>query len=121
MLSENCVWTAPVCVDYISAPGEELPGTLQKGILWKDPPKCLPKSTLGGHLGSKAEHLGPKAPERVAKRARKEGQMTTKSRKFIKNIDPACPCGFRHPPGEPKACFLTQNLIATTKNLKTKT
>ena len=62
--------------------------------------------------------MGPKAPERVAKRARKEGQMTTKSRKFIKNIDPACPRGFRHPPGEPKACFLTQNLINKRKNLK---
>ena len=99
MLSENCIWTAPVCTDYISAPGEELPGTLQKGIRWKGPPKCLPKSTLGVHFGSKAEHLGPKAPERVAKRARKEGQMTTKSRKFIQKIAPGRPRGSRHPPG----------------------
>ena len=57
------MWT-----DYISAPAEELPGTLQNVILKKDPPKCLQKSPLGGHSGAKAHDRVTKGGQKGAKK-----------------------------------------------------
>jgi len=68
VFSENCIWTAPVWTDYISAPAEELPGTLQNVILKKDPPKCLQKSPLGGQSGAKAHDRVTKGGQKGAKK-----------------------------------------------------
>ena len=57
------MWT-----DYISAPAEELPGTLQNVILKKDPPTCLQKSPLGGHSGAKAHDRVTKGGQKGAKK-----------------------------------------------------
>jgi hypothetical protein len=74
VFSENCIWTAPVWTDYISAPAEELPGTLQNVILKKDPPKCLHKSPLGGAFGGQGsrqgDQRGPEGNQKGAKETR---------------------------------------------------
>ena len=105
MFSENCVWTAPVWADHMSAPAKALPGTDQKGILRKDPQKCLQKSTLGGHSGGNGVHLRPKAPKRVAEGSQKGGANDPKIHKSSEKIRPGRPRGSRPPPGYPKDCF----------------
>ena len=73
-----------------------------KRVLQKDPPKSLPKPTLGVHLGSKAGHLGAKAPQRVAKGSPKGGANDPKIHKKSEKIGPGRPRGSRTPPGVPK-------------------